>query len=809
MTHDRILMTGNERMTDGTRKRSLKWLLLVLSVAAFLTLAAGGYWFNLREARSIRSEKYSSLKVVAEMKLGQILAWRNECLADARLNSSGILRRQVLRWLKAPADESLKVEILDDFKIIREDEGYQNIILATPDGRLLFSAEPKMTELEANAKELLARAVASRAAVFGDLFRCPGCHEIHLDVATPLFDADGRPAAVLILRADPEDYLYPLIRSWPIPSKSAETLLVRRDGDDALVLNELRFRPGPALTIRIPMSSSDVPSSQAILGKTGIFEGTDYRGVDVLADLLPVLGSPWFMVAKVDMSEILAEVQYRHRMIMLLVVLGILMTGVMAALIHHYRQRKLSQSLYLSERERREELEKNSRNDAGLRSLAHILQHQASNTQEFLDFALDEAIKLTLSKIGYIYFYSEDKKQFVLNTRSKEVMKECTIRNPQTCRELDDTGIGGEAVRQRRPIVLNDFQAAHPLKKGYPEGHAKLHKYMTVPLFSGDRIVAVVGVANKETDYDETDVLQLSLLMDATWKVVERRQAEERERAAQAETQRLLEAAERPRRVLLSVVEDQKMAEDEIRKLNAELEQRVRERTAQLEAANKDLEAFTYSVSHDLRAPLRGINGWSLALEEDYYDKIDEKGRQYLSHVRSETQHMSGLIDDLLKFSRETRIEMKRQQVDMTALAQTVASRLRQANPASGVEFVIQPGLTGRADSHLLEIVLTNLLDNAVKFSGTRAQALIEFGQTEQNAQKVFFVRDNGVGFDMAYGHKLFNVFQRLHKQSEFPGTGIGLAIVRRIINRHGGLVWAEAQPDQGATFYFTLKEVQ
>jgi light-regulated signal transduction histidine kinase (bacteriophytochrome) len=332
---------------------------------------------------------------------------------------------------------------------------------------------------------------------------------------------------------------------------------------------------------------------------------------------------------------------------------------------------------------------------------------------------------------------------------------------------------------------------------------------MTVPLFSGDRIVAVVGVANKETDYDETDVLQLSLLMDATWKVVERRQAEERERAAQAETQRLLEAAERSRRVLLSVVEDQKMAEDEIRKLNAELEQRVRERTAQLEAANKDLEAFTYSVSHDLRAPLRGINGWSLALEEDYYDKIDEKGRQYLSHVRSETQHMSGLIDDLLKFSRETRIEMKRQQVDMTALAQTVASRLRQANPASGVEFVIQPGLTGRADSHLLEIVLTNLLDNAVKFSGTRAQALIEFGQTEQNAQKVFFVRDNGVGFDMAYGHKLFNVFQRLHKQSEFPGTGIGLAIVRRIINRHGGLVWAEAQPDQGATFYFTLKEVQ
>jgi PAS domain S-box-containing protein len=252
-------------------------------------------------------------------------------------------------------------------------------------------------------------------------------------------------------------------------------------------------------------------------------------------------------------------------------------------------------------------------------------------------------------------------------------------------------------------------------------------------------------------------------------------------------------------------VTERKLAELEVSRLNAELERRVRQRTLELEASNRELEAFAYSVSHDLRAPLRGIDGWSLALLEDYSGSLDDKGRQYLNRVRAETQRMGNLIDDLLQLSRVSRGEMKLDQVDITALANRIADRLRDAQPERSIEFAIEPGLVGFGDARLLEIALTNLLSNAVKFTGAQNPALIEFGRVDKEGEMAFYVRDNGAGFDMAYAGNLFGAFQRLHKVTEFPGTGIGLATVQRIVRRHGGRVWADARVNRGATFCFTL----
>jgi light-regulated signal transduction histidine kinase (bacteriophytochrome) len=241
-------------------------------------------------------------------------------------------------------------------------------------------------------------------------------------------------------------------------------------------------------------------------------------------------------------------------------------------------------------------------------------------------------------------------------------------------------------------------------------------------------------------------------------------------------------------------VNERKRAGDETQQINRELR-----------AVNKELEAFSYSVSHDLRTPLRSIDGFSQALLEDYADKLDSTAMEHLHRVRSAAQRMAALIDDMLNLSRVTRCELRREKLDLSAMAKLIAADLQEAEPGRRVEFVIEDGLIADGDPHLLRAAMENLLRNSWKYTSGHPTARIEFGRSGENEKHPFVVRDDGAGFDPRYADRLFGAFQRLHSAKEFPGTGVGLATVLRIIHRHGGEIWAEAEVEKGATFYFTL----
>ena len=249
---------------------------------------------------------------------------------------------------------------------------------------------------------------------------------------------------------------------------------------------------------------------------------------------------------------------------------------------------------------------------------------------------------------------------------------------------------------------------------------------------------------------------------------------------------------------MLHVIEQR---DNELKRNKLQLESIVDERTAALRTANRELEAFSYSVSHDLRSPLRAIDGFSQALLEEYLDKLDDLGRNYLIRMQAASQRMGFLIDSLLHLSRVTRQELQPESVNLSAICNEIANELKESDPQRKVEFVIQPAMDARCDPNLIRVVLANLIENAWKYSARQAQAKIEIGCRDE----VFFVRDNGAGFDMRYAEKMFNAFQRLHTREEFEGTGVGLATVARVIHRHGGEIWAEGKVGEGAAFFFTL----
>ncbi|MDO8725307.1 MAG: PAS domain S-box protein [Candidatus Methanoperedens sp.] len=414
-------------------------------------------------------------------------------------------------------------------------------------------------------------------------------------------------------------------------------------------------------------------------------------------------------------------------------------------------------------RKHAEELKK--REDRRLQSLLKISMHKPETLNDLMNMALDEVVSLSESKVGYIYYYNEKKEEFTLHAWSKNVMESCTIQKPQTTYHLQKTGIWGEAVRQRKTIIVNDFQAQNPLIKGYPEGHTPLFRFMTLPVFSNERIVAVVGVGNKETDYTDIDVLQLKQMMDSIWLIAQRQQAEESMRLAKEEA----------------------------------------------EHANMAKTNFLNTMSHELRTPLNAVLGFSELLKGKTFGELNEKQERFLDNIQTGGNNLLNIISQILDFVKmdEGTLELHIEKIPVTETLNEIISIIKEKASKKNVilEKTFDPKLMHiEADKQKLMQILIYLIDNGVKFSKPEGGTITVTAQKEGDMAK-FSISDTGIGIKEEEMVHLFQKFTQLDPglNRRYGGTGIGLAIVKHIVEQHGGKIWAESKFGEGSTFTFLI----
>lgn len=704
---------ARQRKEKGIAASSSLVLIMIFTILTAGVVAAGIIYYRNYEEQ-YRNEVMRNLSSVAKLKVGVLSQYRKERFGDASvIYKNEAFSELAFRYFNNPGDTEANRQLQVWMGKLQDSYKYDRVFLMDAKGKMRIDTYGDPANFSSVISRSAAEVMRAGRIVFQDFYRNEHENRVYLALLIPIIDElhGGGAIGILAMRIDPETYLYPMIQTWPTASDSSETLLVRRDGDDALFLNDIRFNKEAALKLRISMKKTDVPAVKAVLGREVVEEGFDYRGVPVMAATRGIPDSSWGIVSKMDLEELYAPIREKLWLVVALVCVMLLGAGLGAGMI--LRRQTLR-------------IEKEMVETASALQAAEREKNVALYTRSLIEANLDSLV--TIGPDGRI-----------------------TDVNKVT---VDVTGV------PRDQLIGTDFSdyftEPEKAREGYTQvfSQGAVRDYPLTILHTSGHTMDVLYNASVYMDEDG----EVKGVFAAARDITERKKAEKK----------------------------------------------LRETFEDLERSNNELEQFAYVASHDLQEPLRMVSSYTQLLAQRYKDKLDGDAFDFIQYAVDGAARMQKLINDLLAYSRVSSRGKQPVKADSQIALEEALANLNAAIEESGAVVTTGDLPEVIADPSQITQVFQNLVGNAIKFRGEEVPQ-IHVSAIKGSGEWLFTVKDNGIGIDPKYFDKIFVIFQRLHGREEYSGTGIGLAICKRIIERHGGRIWLESRLGAGTSFHFSL----